>query len=201
MKPIVFLVLIVLVVVGIHHVLAREGPAELIPSLKHEDLAVRFEAGYALASLGAEARSAVPALIEMLSGDDHDNAEIATLVLARISPDPAIEPAVPLLIETVQGLEKGWTAQMNAAVALLRLGREEEKARAVVRDELYLSLMLPLLKDKQPVNRLHVCEILMFAGLPRQDILDLLRKTAAEDAEARVREAAAEALRKIGPGR
>lgn len=188
MKPIAFLVLMAL---------AQGGPAGLIPSLEHEDLGVRFEAGYALASLGAEARSAVPALIEMLRGDDHDNAEIATLVLARISPDPAVEPAVPLLIETVQGLEKGWTAQMNAAVALLRLGREEEKARAVLQDELYLNLMLPLLKDRHPVNRLRVCEILMFAELPRQDILDLLRKTAAEDEDARVREAAAEALRKI----
>lgn len=188
MSPIVFLMLIVL---------AREGPAELIPRLKHENLGVRFEAGYALASLGADARSAVPTLIEMLRSDDHDTTEIATLVLARIAPDPAVEPAVPLLIETVQGLEKGWTAQMNAAVALLRLGREEEKARAVVRDELYLSLLLPLLKDRHPANRLHVCEILMFAGLPRRDILDQLRKTAADDADARVREAAAKALAQV----
>ena len=187
MKPLVFLALIAL----------AQGPAELIPSLEHEDLGVRFEAAYALASLGADARSAVPALIEMLRSDDHDTAEMATLVLARIAPDPAVEPAVPLLIETVQSLEKGWTAQMNAAVALLRLGREEEKARAVVRDELYLSLLLPLLKDRHPVNRLHVCEILMFAGLPRQDILDQLRKTAAEDEDARVREAAAKALSRV----
>jgi HEAT repeat protein len=196
---VVFLALIVLFIAGMHHALAREGPAELIPLLEHKDLAVRFEAGYALANLGADARSAVPALVEMLRGDDHDSAEIATLVLARISPDPAIEPAVPLLIETVQSLEKGWTAQINAAVALLRLGREEEKARAVVRDELYQSLLLPLLKDRQPVNRLHVCEVLMFAGPPlRQDSLDLLRKAAAEDEDARVREAATEALRKAG---
>lgn len=180
------------------HLSAQEGPDKWIPLLEHKDLAVRFEAAYALASLGAEARPAVPTLIEMLHSGDSDTTEIATLVLARIAPDPAIEPAVPLLIETVQSLDKGWTAQVNAAVALLRLGREEEKARAVLRDELYLSQLLPLLRHRQPVNRLHVCEVLMFAGLPRRDILDQLRKTAAEDADARVRKAAAEALRKIG---
>lgn len=195
----VFLVVIVLFGLGMRRAQAREGPAELIPRLGHGDVGVRFEAAYDLAGFGAEARSAVPALIELLRGsDDHDRAEIATFVLAHIAPDPAVEPAVPLLIETLQDREKGWTAEMNAAVALLKLGREEEKARAIVRDDLYLSLLLPLLKDRHPMARLHVCEVLMFAGLPRQDILDRLRKTAAEDADARVREAAAEALRKIG---
>jgi HEAT repeat protein len=181
--------------VGMHHVLAQKGPAELIPRLRNEYLAVRFEAAYALGDLGAEARPAVPALIELLRSEDHDDTEMATFVLARIAPDPAVEAAVPLLTETVRGLEKGWTAQFNAAVALLKLGREEEKARAVLRDELYLGLMLPLLKDEKPVNRLHVCEALGLAGLPRPDILELLRKTGVGDPDARVREAAQKALK------
>jgi len=166
---------------------------QLISLLQDRDVLVQFQAAYALGSLGPEARSAVPALRQMLRSDDADQTEIATFVLARISPDPEIEPAVPQLIATMQG-GNGWVARFNAAVALLKLGREETKARAVVRDEVSLGLMLPLLQDTQPMNRLHLCEALKLAGLPRQDILELLRKTNAEDPDARVRDAAQQAL-------
>ena len=62
---IVFLALIVLFVVGMRQVLAREGPAELIPLLGHKDLAVRFEAGYELASLNVRlVVGVVPVLVQ-----------------------------------------------------------------------------------------------------------------------------------------
>ena len=208
------LVLLLLVGLGVSHVRAQRGGAggdqasnlvpepasipELIESVqRHENPLVRFHAAYALGNLGPEARTAVPALVAMLRSDDHDETEIAAFVLARIAPDPAVEAAVPLLTETVQGLEKGWPARFNAAVALLKLGREEEKARAVTRDVVYLGLMLPFLQDDKPLNRLHICEALRFFGPPQRDFLDLLRKTAAEDPDARVREAAVKALREV----
>jgi hypothetical protein len=57
--------------------------------------------------------------------------------------------------------------------------------------------MLPLLQDEQPMNRLHLCEALRLGGLTRPDILERLRKTSANDADARVREAAQKALQAL----
>jgi hypothetical protein len=142
----------------------------------------------------AEARSAVPALVKALRSDDQDEVEVATFALARIAPDPAAEAAVPALIETLNG-GKGWVGRFNAAVALLKLGREQEKSRTVIRNAPF-ELVLPL-DDKPPLYRLHVCEALTFYGPPQRDLLDLLRKIAAEDSDARVREAAAKALQKV----
>src|SRR5206468_124672 len=116
-----------------------------------------FDAAYALGNLGGEARSAVPALVKALRSEDQDEVEIATFVLARIAPDPAAEAAVPALIETLKG-GKGWVGQFNAAVALLKLGREQEKSRTVIRNAPF-ELVLPL-DDKPPLYRLHVCEAL-----------------------------------------
>ncbi len=185
------------------NLLGRLVPApESVPVLtellrRQEDPLLQFQAGYALGNLGAEARSAVPALIHMLrSGSDSDQAEIATFTLARIAPDPAVEAAIPVLIETMRG-GKGWTGQLNAAVALLKLGREEGASRAVIHDEARLGPFLPLLAGENPLHRLHVCEALMFFGPPQRDFLDLLRGRAAEDSDPRVRAAAAKALQKV----
>ena len=177
---------------------ARRGGADSIPALiaaLQKDPVSSFEAAHALGGLGAEARPAVPALIGMLRSGDHDRTEVATFVLARIAPDPSVEAAVPILMETVRGSGKGWVAEFNAAVALRKLGLEEEELFTILRDGTNLSLMLPLLEGGKPLNRLHVCEALMLSGPPRRDFLDLLRKTAAKDPDARVREAALEALR------
>lgn len=156
----------------------------------------RFQAAYALGNLGAGARSAVPALTNMLRSDEPDQLEVATFVLARIAPDPAAEAAVPGLIEVVEKNSHSVGA-FNAAVALLKLRREEERSRAVIRDA-SLDLELPLLESPQPLNRLHLCEALSFYGPPQRDLLDLLRKRAAEDSDPRVRDAAVVALRKAG---
>lgn len=173
----------------------------LVKLFQDDNQLVQSHAAIALANLGGGARPAVPALAEALLSDDRDHAELAAFVLARIAPDPAAESAIPLLRATVQNPEKGWPAQLNAAVALLKLGHlghhEEEEARALVRDETYLLLTLSLLKNTQPLYRLHACEVLMFGGLPSRDIVDRLRDTAAEDTDPRVRKAAADALRKI----
>ena len=171
---------------------------DLIELFRDENALVQSHAAVALASLGGGARPAGPALAEALFSDDRDHSELAAFALARIAPDPAAESAVPLLTETVRNLEKSWPTRLNAAVALLKLGHEEETARALVRDETYLSLILPVLKDTQPLMRVHACEVLMFGALPRRDIVDRLRDTAAADPDARVRKAGAEALRKIG---
>lgn len=173
---------------------------DLVELFQDDNVLVQSHAALALASLGGGARPAVPALGEALRSDNRDRAETAAFVLARIAPDPAAEAAVPLLSETMRNPEKGWPAQLYAAVALLKLGHEDEEARAMVRDETYLGLILPLLKDKQPLVRLHACEILMLGALPRRDILDRLQDIAAGDPDARVRKASIEAIRKIEAG-
>jgi hypothetical protein len=185
------------------YAIAKELLSKLVPDrssipvlveLIRKNPFLSFEASYALGNLGGEARSAVPALVKALGSDDPDEVEVVTFVLARIAPDPAAEAAAPALIETLKG-EKGWVGRFNAAVALLKLGREQEKSRAVIRNAPF-ELLLPL-DDKQPLNRLHLCEALTFYGPPQRDLLDLLRKIAAEDSDARVREAAAKALQKV----
>ncbi len=175
----------------------RNSIPALIAALQKDPVS-SFEAAHALGGLGAEARPAVPALIGMLRSGDHDRTEVATFVLARIAPDPSVEAAVPILMETVRGSGKGWVAEFNAAVALRKLGRDEYELFTILRDGTSLSLMIPLLEGGKPLNRLHVCEALMLSGPPRRDFLDLLRKTAAKDPDARVREAALEALRAVG---
>jgi len=169
---------------------------KLISLLQDENPLVRQGAAYALGSLAAEARSAVPALVDALRGDDSDNADVATFLLARIAPDRAVEPAVPLLLATVRR-GRAWEPGFNAAVALRKLGRSDDELFAVLRDEVSYGRMLLLLEDAQPLNRLHVCEALSLSGPPRRDFLDLLRK-AAQDPDDRVRNTAIEALRKVG---
>jgi hypothetical protein len=156
----------------------------------------RFQAAVALGNLGAGARSAVPALANMLHSDEPDQVEVATFVLARIAPDRAAEAAVPALIEVVE-TKSGWVGGFNGAVALLKLRREEERSRALIRG-VSLHLELPLLESPQPLHRLHLCEALSFYGPPQRDLLDLLRKRAAEDSDPRVRDAAVVALRRAG---
>lgn len=166
-----------------------------------ENPLVQAQAAQALASLGGGAGPAVPALARALRSEDRDRAEMAAFVLARIAPDPAAASAVPLLSETMRNPEKGWPAQLNAAVALIKFGRDEEEARALVRDETYLGLTLPLLENSQPMTRLHACEVLMLGARPSRDILDRLQDTAAGDPDPRVRKAGIEAIRKIEEGR
>jgi HEAT repeat protein len=163
---------------------------------RHENYLVRAGAVLALANLGAEARPAVPALVELLSDDpDYDMPELAAFALAHIAPDPSVEAAVPWLLATAQ--DRYLFTRFHAAVALLKLGREEEMARAIVRDELNISSLLPLLENENPSKRIHVCEALEHFGPPQRDYLDLLRKRVAEDPDARVRGAALKALRKV----
>ncbi len=155
---------------------------------------LRFPAGYALANL-EEARPAVPALTKLLRSDDPDEVEVAAFVLARMAPDREVETAVPELARTLRD-SPGWVGRFNAAVALLKLGREQSQSRAMLRGG-ELEMMLPSLEDPQPLNRLHVSEALSFYEPPQRDFLDLLRKRLSEDTDGRVRTAAARALSKV----
>jgi HEAT repeat protein len=186
-----------LLVLGLGVAKRNSIPALIAALQKQEDPLGRFEAAHALGDLGAEARPAVPALIEMLRSNDHKTAEIGAFVLARIAPDPAVGAAVPMLIETVRSRDKGWVARYNAAVVLRKLGREQEELFTILRDKTSLSFMIPLLEGGKPLNRLHVCEALMLSGPPRRDFLNLFRR-ATEDPDARVRDAALKALRAVG---
>ncbi|PXA04613.1 hypothetical protein DDZ13_05420 [Coraliomargarita sinensis] len=92
----------------------RAAIAVLIESLKSEDFDTRHRAVEFIGGRGAEAKVAVPSLIELMEGDVM--ADSAARALGRIG--PKAEAAIPTLIK---GLEKRKT-RWNSIHALARIG-------------------------------------------------------------------------------
>jgi hypothetical protein len=101
-----------------------KNAAELQAMLHSADSAVQAQGAYGLSRLGPEARAAVPALIEALTGKETLVRAHAALALGRIGPDA--HAAVPALADLLRDPE--WTVRRQAALALGRIGPEARMA-------------------------------------------------------------------------
>jgi HEAT repeat protein len=101
-----------------------KNAAELEAMLRGEDPAAQAQGAYGLSTLGAEARQAVPALVDALKSKVTLVRERAALALGRVGPDA--REAVPALTQTLRDPE--WTVRRQASLALGRIGPEARSA-------------------------------------------------------------------------
>lgn len=200
-------------------VLAELGPiakpalAKLVESLDDANPAVRSDAAFAIAGLGAEAATAVPALLKRLDkeaelsatagdgGDDGIDAEeravrapLLTVVYALGSIGKAAKPAAETLHRLVDSTDP--FAATVAAWAGLKIepDRKELYAKAV-------PLLNKALKSDRDLARLEAATALGDIGRGASDSIALLEMVAEDDPVAAVREAAEEAIGRIRGGR
>jgi HEAT repeat protein len=101
-----------------------KSASELEAMLHTADPTTQAQGAYGLSLLGAEARTAVPALIEALAGNETLVRAQAALALGRIGPDAGA--AVPALAELLRDPE--WTVRRQVALALGRIGPQARLA-------------------------------------------------------------------------
>ena len=202
-----------------------------VRALDQPDEEVRYQAIFALGTIGPDAAEAVPALATILTEDpDPEARHRAALALAKMA--PASGPAVPALAHALEEDEEP-AVRMNAALGLLRLGTlsrpavpaliralqsranrtnlgtftftiQELAALALARatagtTEGVAALTEALENARTAQKRLLVARALGEVGAPARVAESQLRALLANDSPA-VREAAAEALRKIMGG-
>jgi HEAT repeat protein len=90
---------------------------KLIRRLKHVDPVVRLHAGVALGDMGPAAVEAVPALLELLTGENVSDRKLAALALGYIG--PAARGALPALTQALRDADEG--VRRMAAVARERI--------------------------------------------------------------------------------
>jgi HEAT repeat protein len=145
---------------------------------------VRKEAAKTLAAIGADSRSAVQELIQALADSQTDVRQYAALTLGKIGPDAAA--AVPSLQKALK--DKDQEVRCQAARALGNCG----KAGLLALPEL-----IRLLKDDDVAEvRLAVIQVLGDFGPDAKDAVDAL-SIASRDGRPAIREAAADALKKV----
>jgi HEAT repeat protein len=98
--------------------------AELETMLADPSPAVQAQGAHGLALKGADARSAVPALIGILQKGEPIAQEQAALALGKIGPDA--KEAIPALTEALKN--SAWTVQRQAALALAAQGTQAKSA-------------------------------------------------------------------------
>ncbi len=200
-------------------VLAELGPiakpalAKLVESRGDANPAVRSDAAFAIAGLGAEAADAVPALLERLekeaelsatAGDGGDDgidveeraarAPLLTVAYALGSIGKAAKPAAETLHRLVDSTDP--FAATVAAWAGLKIepDRKDLYAKAV-------PLLNKALKSDRDLARLEAATALGDIGLGASDSIALLEMVAEDDPVAAVREAAEQAIVRIRGGR
>ncbi len=162
---------------------AAEATPALIQALKQRNERVAEWAVLILGEIGPAAKDAVPALIDALKGGDWDMRCYAAEALGRIG--PAAKAAVPALEEALKD-KKDKNVRFYAAEALARLGLPDRG----------LPVLIALLKGKSWILRKYAAMALGEIGAPAKAAIPALRE-ALKDKEADVRNAAAEALKRI----
>lgn len=102
--------------------------AQLEAMLRDPDPARQVQGAYGLSKLGAEAKSAVPALVDRLQNGSVLVRDSAALALGKIGPDAS--DAVPTLTAALKDGE--WTVRRQAALALGQIGPAARSARATL---------------------------------------------------------------------
>jgi HEAT repeat protein len=166
------------------------GVAELVRDLGGDDVRRRLEAAQALGRLGAEARPAVPILLQTLTDKNEELRKEALASLQRIGPPEAKD--VRLLVPVLR--DAGFAAgQRYALESLSKLGASAEPAVAALADTL---------KDPSDEVRIKSAELLGTIGPPARAAAWDALVALLSDADATVRATAAAALPKLGsPGR
>ncbi|MFO0947145.1 MAG: HEAT repeat domain-containing protein [Planctomycetota bacterium] len=173
-----------------------------------------------LGEMGADAKSAVPALLKVLKSDDNVSRGEAALALGAIKPDsPEVVEALAAALTDKNGVvrasaayalgEIGEPAKASipalrnatktedaflnslAAITLIKLQMEiNEETKDVV------GVLATALKDEHPRIRLAACQSLATIGPAAKDALPALEE-AAKDKDSNVADAAKEAIQKI----
>src|SRR5581483_6173155 len=146
------------------------------------DVEVRCQAADLLGRLGAEARAAVPALMDALAGPDAHVRAVVAAALTTIGGLPA--ESIPRWIDLLES-----DARLHATRALSQFGAQAKSAVIPLQN---------LLKDKDPDVRWNAARTLGKIGPEAKDAVPALIATL-QDGEAKVREHAAESLGQIGP--
>jgi HEAT repeat protein len=161
--------------------------AEWMEDLKSDSEKKRWDTAWALGQKGPEARQMVNALIAVLQYDRSPSVK-AQAALSLVHIDPKGEECVPALTAALRVEGEDVTVLTKVAESLSILGPPAEPAVP--------ELML-LLKHLHRGVRLQAVSALGSVGVGAEDALPELRLLADGDADAVVREAALESLKKI----
>jgi HEAT repeat protein len=162
---------------------ASAGVEGLVGMLAHEDPAFRWRAAVALGELGAEAKGAVPALLDGLDDEDETVRRGAARALGKIGADVAAVPALAAAL----GDRTDELVRQYAAEALGRMGAEAKAA---------IPALIGALKDASHGVSDQAAEALLKIGLAAVPAL----VEAVKDEDERVRWKAADALTRISMG-
>jgi HEAT repeat protein len=145
----------------------------------------------------------MPALIDAARNDTNGGVRAdAALALGAIG--PAASEAVPVLVNNLRYGDAGYTVATGAAIALAQIGLRAVPAltAALKCDRLGAATPMsptgylgPVYPETENV-RVYAAHALFYIGPPARDAIPVLRESL-RDASQRVREAAAEALKKI----
>jgi HEAT repeat protein len=161
----------------------------LIDAMQDADTEFRSQIHFALAAIGPAAAPATDALAEAISSDDQRVRESALFALRQIG--PGAKGAVDELLETAKSAD---TFDAKAAAwALARIEPSAEVASAV------MPALVNGLGDADETTRVESAEALGEFGPAAKDAVAPLKEATEDDGSAAVREAAADALKKIGP--
>jgi HEAT repeat protein len=165
---------------------AKDAVPALIAMLKDKEKEARESATWALGKIGLDAKAAVPALIKTAKKDrDHG---LAAEALGRIGADA--RAAVPTLVELLD--QSSAEARIRIALAHWRITGHEETA---------VKVLTAALTDEQSAVRCDAADALGEMGPKARAavpaLIALMKRTTSDD-RSQDREAARQALRKIG---
>jgi len=159
------------------------------PPAGEDDVLFRRLAQLALAAIGPEAKAAVPVLIESLSSEEREVRGTACYALGKIG--PAAAEAVPALQDRLQKVDDAGRTAVIWALLKVRPGDAELEKTAV-------PLLAKALNHEEELVRLEAASALGgLASAAEASVLARLKELAEKDPSDQVREAAAEAVRKL----
>jgi len=161
------------------------------PPATDDDLLFRHRAQLALAAIGPEATEAIPVLIESLASEDEHVRGSACYALGKMG--AAAAEAVPALEKQLDELEGTSCTAFVWALLQILPDASELGAKAV-------PMLVKALNHEEYLVRVEAATALgQIAAAAKPEIIELLRELAAQDDSPRVREAAAEAVKRLGP--
>ena len=162
-------------------IMGYTGPLELAKPIE--------EAPTPVAAIGPEAKAAVPVLIESLSSEEREVRGTACYALGKIG--PAAAEAVPALQDRLQKVDDAGRTAVIWALLKVRPGDAELEKTAV-------PLLAKALNHEEELVRLEAASALGgLASAAEASVLARLKELAEKDPSDQVREAAAEAVKKL----
>lgn len=189
---------------------------ELTQQLQDDDVEVRRHAAASLVKLGHDAKPAIAALSGAASDKDREVRRLAIRALGQLGPESA--GCLPALVHALEDQEL--SVRLAAAMAIQQLEPAETKHRTILIDamkkgeggtivavgkygataEWAVPTLTSLLQDRRAGIRRIAADALHDIGPAAAAAEDSLRRTAKDDADDRVRDAAQEALTAVVTG-